>query len=359
MRILMVTSEWPTSDNPHHVPFVVRQVNFLRKAGVDIDVLSFRGARNPINYLRAWFRVQTALRRGVYDLVHAQWGQSAPTALPTRLPLVVTFRGGEGEGIVGDNGRYTFSGYVLRLVSSYVAWRADELIVVSSHMQQYIPRRRVHVIPSGLDFSRLLLIPRHEARQRLGLPTSKRLVLFVGNPAEARKRYALARDVVSRLKPTLDAELVLAWQLPHDVVPLYMNACDALLFVSMYEGSPNVVKEALACNLPIVSVDVGDVRERLSGVLGCVVCNTDHPKDLASALTDVLAAGRRTDGRRAVLALDERLLAERTIQVYRDAITGVGQFGSDESAVAVSREYAGTARSGSRSDGGVRSGQRV
>jgi teichuronic acid biosynthesis glycosyltransferase TuaC len=320
MRVLMITCEWPTPDKPHLVPFIVRQVEFLRKAGVDIDVFFFRGARNPFNYLRAWYRVQKKLRQGSYDLVHAQWGQSAPTALPTRLPLIVTFRGGEGEGIVGDDGTYTISGHVLRVVSSLAARRADELVVVSSHMRGYLPRRRVHVVPSGLDFSRLPLMAQQEARQQLGLSPSKRLVLFVGNPAEARKRYSLAREVVSRLDRSLDAELVVAWQVPHDLIPIYMNACDALLFVSMYEGSPNVIKEALACNLPIVSVVVGDVAERLSGVAGCTVSQDGDPGRLAAALAAVLKTNRRTEGRAAVLELSEDLLAKRMVQIYRLAV---------------------------------------
>ena len=322
LRVLMVTCEWPTtSNNPHAVPFVVRQVEFLRRAGVDVDVFPFRGARKPLNYLRAWYRVQQKLRRNSYDVIHAQWGQSAPTALPTRLPLVVTFRGGEGEGIVGDHGRYTLSGRVLRAVSAYVARRADELVVVSAHMQSYLPPRRVHVIPSGLDFSKLPLIDRQDARRELGLSASKRLVLFVGNPEESRKRYALAQDVVSRLDKSLDAELVVAWKVPHARVPLYMNACDALLFVSMYEGSPNVVKEALACNLPVVSVDVGDVAERLARVAGCRLCPDSDPGRLALALAEVLRANTRIDGRTAVRELDENLLAQRMLQVYRRAIS--------------------------------------
>ena len=202
MRILMVTCEWPDENSPHHVPFIVRQVDFLRRAGVDIDVFSFRGARNPMNYLRAWVGARRKLRNGGYDLVHAQWGQSAPTVLPTRLPLVVTFRGGEGEGIVGDDGSYTFSGQILRLVSAYVARRADELVVVSAHMREYLPLRRTHVIPSGLDFSRWPLMAKAEARRQLGLPQDKRLVLFAGNPAEARKRYQLASEVVSKSSGT-------------------------------------------------------------------------------------------------------------------------------------------------------------
>jgi glycosyltransferase involved in cell wall biosynthesis len=323
MRVLMITCEWPSPERPHQVPFIVRQVEFLRRAGVEIEVFSFRGARNPLNYLRAWCQVQRRLWTGQYDVIHAQWGQSVPTALPTRRPLVVTFRGGEGEGIVGDRGRlrgkYTISGVVLRLVSAFAAYRADELVIVSSHMRAYLPNRPVHVVPSGLDFSRLPLLPSEDARRQLGLPLSKRLVLFVGNPAEARKRYDLAREVVSRLEATLDAELVVAWQVPHDRVPIYMNACDALLFVSMYEGSPNVVKEALACNLPVVSVEVGDVAERLEGVAGCKVCHSADPDELAGALAEVLVANRRIEGRAAVLELDEALLAEKTIQIYRRA----------------------------------------
>ena len=81
LRVLMVTCEWPTtSNNPHAVPFIVRQVEFLRRAGAAVDVFPFRGARKPLNYLRAWYQVQQKLRRKSYDVIHAQWGQSAPTA---------------------------------------------------------------------------------------------------------------------------------------------------------------------------------------------------------------------------------------------------------------------------------------
>ena len=113
---------------------------------------------------------------------------------------------------------------------------------------------------------------------------------------------------------------------------------DALLFVSMYEGSPNVVKEALACNLPVVSVVVGDVAERLRGVTGCVVCDTSDPDQLASALADVLRRGQRTDGRATVRELDEEVLAQKMIEIYRLAMTGHSSAGTT-AAAAVARQW--------------------
>src|SRR3974377_274445 len=112
MRILMLTSVWPTQEHPERVPFVVRQVSFLRKQGIQIDVFCVDGRKNPLNYLRAWMKVQRRLARGSYDLIHAQWAQAAVPCLPARLPLVVSFRGSDVEGIVSARQRYAISGFV-------------------------------------------------------------------------------------------------------------------------------------------------------------------------------------------------------------------------------------------------------
>jgi glycosyltransferase involved in cell wall biosynthesis len=144
--------------------------------------------------------------------------------------------------------------------------------------------------------------------------------LFVGRPTLARKRHALARLAVERVDPALRAELVVGWGLPHADVPLYMNACDALVFTSLQEGSPNVVKEALACNLPVVSVAVGDVAERLAGVANCELCADDRPETIAAALERVLRRGGRCDGHRAVAPLAEEALTQQVIAVYRSVL---------------------------------------
>jgi glycosyltransferase involved in cell wall biosynthesis len=117
-------------------------------------------------------------------------------------------------------------------------------------------------------------------------------------------------------------ELVLGWGVPHDRMPYLMNAADALIFTSLQEGSPNAVKEALACNLPVVSVPVGDVAERLRGVSNCELVQEDDPDALATALERVLQRGGRSDGRTAVANLDERVIAQRVINVYTRAVRG-------------------------------------
>jgi glycosyltransferase involved in cell wall biosynthesis len=321
IRVLMITSAWPTPGGPRTTHFIKRQADFLQAAGVDVDVFHFRGAKRPDNYARAWLEARRRMRTNRYDIVHAQFGQSGLLALPRRLPLVVTFRGSDLHGIVGDDGRYTLAGRMLRVLSRFVARHADAVVLVSEHMAQLVRRPMpVTVLPSGLDLELFRPTPKDEARRRLGLHPAKRLVLFAANPGQARKRFALAERAVDLLRRDGDVELVVAWGVRHEEMPLYMSACDAMVFTSMQEGSPNVVKEALACDLPVVSVDVGDVSLRLAGIEGCEVCPDDAPESIAAALERVLRRGARVDSRRTVLELDERRLTQRLIELYRDVI---------------------------------------
>ena len=322
MKVLMITNGGPVAGQARTTVFLQRQADFLRRAGLDVDVFNFEGRQDVRRYARAWRDVQSRVRSGRFDLVHAQFGQSGVLAFPKRLPLVVTLRGDDIQGIIHDEqGTVKLKGKLLQRVSQWVAARADAVIVVSDHMRAFVnPRVPVYTVPSGLDFDMFRLIPRDEARRHLGLPPDTRLVLFAGNPDEARKRYAIARQAVDVLNQTLPADLVVAWGVQHAQMPYYMNACDALIFTSVQEGSPNVVKEALACNLPVVSVPVGDVAERLAGVEGCELCDDTRPAVLAAALERVLRSGRRSRGRAAVQHLDEKLLAPKVLNIYRSVL---------------------------------------
>lgn len=317
----MVTSDWLWNSWGGPAVFVARQAEFLRRAGVEVDLFPFRGSRRLGNYAGAWREVQRRLRHGSYDLVHAQFGQSGLTALPKRIPLVVTFRGDDLEGIIGESGRYVPAGWLLRLVSRTVSRQADAAIVVSAHMKRHLPSSvRAHVIPSGLDLEQFRPEPREQARARLGLPLEGRLVAFVGNPDLARKRYSLAQEAVAIVSRSIPTQLLVGWGKPHHEIVSLLNACDAMVFTSVQEGSPNAVKEALACNLPVVSVAVGDVALRLEGVKGCELCPDDRAETIAAALERVLRRGGRSEGRASVQDLDERFLTQRLIDIYRSVL---------------------------------------
>jgi glycosyltransferase involved in cell wall biosynthesis len=317
IRVLMVTSEWPTPERPFAVPFIEQQVDFLRRAGVHVDVFSFRGSQNPINYLKAWRRLRKEYEMGRYHIFHAQFGQSALLHWPSRLPLVVTFHGDDILGVKGADGRTTLGGRVLQRFLRFKSLRAAAVIIVSDQMRDHIPPRvPLNLLPTGVDLDSLPSMPNEEARRQLGLPLKERLVLFVGNPQDPYKRYELANQAVDILNKRLPARLILGWKKTHREILVLMQACDALVMTSYQEGSPTVIKEALACNLPIVSVAVGDVVLRLKGVEGCEVCAGSHPAIIAASLERVLRRGQRTNGRESVRELDEKVLAQKLIGIY-------------------------------------------
>src|SRR5205085_3572256 len=144
-----------------------------------------------------------------------------------------------------------------------------------------------------------------------------------GCPDLPRKGFALANAAVAHASAQMGEplELVSLWGVAPDRVALFMNACDVMVLTSYVEGSPNVVKEAMACNLPIVSVPVGDVPERLAGVAGCMICPHD-PVALGDALLQVLRDGRRTTGRCALQAmgLDQDAVARKILAIYEDVL---------------------------------------
>ena len=323
LQILMITSGWPRPDDPYGGLFVALQVRMLRSLGADVEVFAFRGALNPVRYLRAWLAVQRKLRQQQYDVLHAHYGQSGLLTLGRNRPLVLTFHGSDLQGIVGKHGRYTLTGEALRRLGQWIGRAAEEIIVVSADMTRFFPKREVHVLPVGVNFDLFVPMSQTDARRSLGLPSDRCLVLFAADPNVPAKRYHLAQQVMARLPidRQVTTDLLVTAGVSHEKMPVYMNACDALLLTSHHEGSPSVVKEALACNLPVVAVNVGDVRERIAGVDGCALCADDRPETIAAALEGVLARRQRLQGGRdAIRPFDERLLAQRVLAIYRSAM---------------------------------------
>jgi teichuronic acid biosynthesis glycosyltransferase TuaC len=323
IRVLMITSVWPSDSQPGLAPFLVEQVHSLRRNGIDVHMFPFWGNQDPVRYAMYWLKLHAECMFSQYDIIHAQFGQSGLIALPAKTPVVITFHGSDLQGWIGENGSYSLAGKVMQKASKWVAQYANQVIVVSEHLSRYLPAGLAfNVIPCGIDLSLFHPIPRKEARRQLNLPLDKNLVLFVGDPANPIKRYALAKQACDLIQREIDSKLIVVTDIPHNVMPIYMSACDVLIVTSKHEGSPTVIKEALACNLPIVSTDVGDVRERIGQLPGCEVCSSDDPQTIAAALDRVLSNTPVFDGRKVVENLELSVISQRIIQVYLRILEG-------------------------------------
>lgn len=309
MKVLVVTNMYPRPEAPSHGVFVGDQVESLRRLGVDVDVLFMNGRANKLNYLAAYPRLWRQLRTKKYDVIHAHYIFSGLVARgQIGTPVVLTHHGPEVF--------MTWERHVCRVATPWF----DKVIMVSQEMVDRLGYEKSFVIPCGVSFERFKPVPKEEARAHLGLPQDKKLVLWAGEPFRPEKRWDIVEETMRRLKSEdPDVDLLLAAGRPHDDVPLYMNASDVLLLVSDAEGSPMVVKEAMACNVPVVSTATGDVAAVIGGTEGCHI-TTQDPADVVARLKLALAFGRRTTGREAVSHMELDAISRRIIAVYEDAI---------------------------------------
>ena len=311
MKVLVVTNMYPTAKTPAVGTFVYDQVSSLRRAGVCIDVLHVNGRDDTWNYIRGFFRFWRVLSRHKYDLVHAHYVLTGVIARAQwGLPVVLTHHGPEVLGYP------RWQTWLAKLVTPLF----DEVIYVSEQMRRALHDDDGWVIPCGIDLDAFARVPRDEARATLGLPPDKPLVLWAGEHWRPEKRFTLVEQAIASLKQSLpDAELVLLSRRPHELVPTYMSACDSLVLTSALEGSPMVVKEAMACDLPVVSVQVGDVPDVIDGTAGCAIVDGE-PGQIALRLADVLRQRERTDGRARVHRFARDRIAAAIVDVYRHAI---------------------------------------
>jgi glycosyltransferase involved in cell wall biosynthesis len=321
MRVLLLTNMYPTPEHPANGIFVHAQVESLRALGIEFELLVVDGRGSRCNYLRAIAEVRRRAARCGFDLIHAHHGLSGFIAVQQRhKPVAVTFVGSDVLGTPTREGRVTLRGRLQPILARHAARRAQRVIVVSRQLGERLEGlgHRPEIIPMGVDLK--LFQPRDEqaARSRLGLDDGRPRVLFAGRVGAAVKRFELAREAVEMLRrkrPEVELH-VMSGQAPYEEVVDAMNACGCLLLTSRHEGSPQVVKEAMACNLPVVSTRVGDVEERFGGLPGHFLVEPDAAA-IADALEKALAHGR-TAGRERMRELDLPAIAARVYRVYQE-----------------------------------------
>lgn len=323
LRVLVVTNLWPTPANPGLGVFVRRELESLAKLGVNFDVYFINGTSSKWAYLRAALKMLALnFQKRDFDLIHAYAGHSALVAsLQWRYPILASYLGYEVHGETLPDDRMTVKTRLEAIVFRHLTHRLARTITMSERMDATLParvRRRSEIVPTaGIDRGSFFPLERTAARRKLGWSQEEIVVMFSGDPDLPEKRFFLAEEVCRRVGPAVqNLSLRTCWGVHPDEVPLWMNAADVLLVTSAGEGSPNVVKEAMACNLPIVSVDVGDVAAVVAGTDRCEVTSSD-PVALAAALARILAGvPARTDGRKRSEGLALERVAERLLSIY-------------------------------------------
>lgn len=324
MRVLLVTNMYPSHERPHWGAFVHSQVQSLEKLGVDITLYEIKGWRSSWNYARALRELPTVARRNRFQVVHAHYGLSGAAVVRVQdVPIVVSFCGDDLLGRTDEAGRITIKSRLLVRLSHVAARRADGVIVKSDEMRRRLPEiERVEVIPNGVDLSLFAPVSREDARRQLGWPASGSILLFAGSREEPRKNWPLACEVERRLQASgRDVRLVSMYDRPQHDVALAMNAADILLLPSYHEGSPNVVKEAMAVGLPVVAAPVGDCLERLQGCSPSVVV-ARNPEAFSDAAAAILSTVRRSNGRALVEPLELSRVASHVLAVYHRVLPG-------------------------------------
>jgi teichuronic acid biosynthesis glycosyltransferase TuaC len=328
-EVLVITSGWPNEQRKAYCVFIKRQVESLIELGVRCDVLFIRGYRSPLAYPLAALRLLrwSLSKNHHFRLVHAHGGEAAlVAACYRRAPLLVSYLGSDLLGSPRADGVVNLIGRIRRMVFRQHARLAARTITKSYEMETVLPasvRARNTVLPNGVDTRLFRPIDRAAARQALGWEMNRRTVLFAANPSVARKRYWLAEAAVERARSMLpDLHLHVAHDVTPDRMPLLMNAADCLLLTSSIEGSPNVVKEALMCNLPVVATRAGDVAELLAGVAPSSVCDASKTS-LSEAMVECLRQPRRSNGREVSGRLDARVVADSLLHVYKQLAPGL------------------------------------
>jgi teichuronic acid biosynthesis glycosyltransferase TuaC len=310
VRVLVVTNFEPDASAPQRGRWVHDQIDEIRRHGVEIEVFGFPpGSRR---YIPATRRLRRLLRRERFDLVHAHYGLPGWCALLAGArPLIVSFHGTDvRHGVVGP-------------LSRRLAWRADLVAAVSRALfapedgRPGLPRvPGSAVLPCGPDLGRFRPLPRSEARRALGLDPGGRYLLFPADPSRPEKRA----DRAVALAAAAGAELLTGGAIDPEEMPLWVNAANAVLVTSDYEGFGLACLEALACDVPVLSTPVGIAPFALGGVAGALCARFDLAAWSAAVRPHLEAPDPRIEGASRAAPLSAARMAERTIVAYREVL---------------------------------------
>ena len=343
MKVLIVASD----KGNKFAPFIEEQIVALQQEGVQIIRYGVTG-KGITGYLRELPALRRLIRAERPDIVHAHFGLSGLLANLQRLvPVVTTYHGSDIN--VPKILRLSKIAMRLSAFNIFVSKRNVSIALSPNRLIASRLQKRYALLPCGVNLTNDQLLSRSDARAALGIADDAKIILFAGAFSNAVKDPILAQEALKEanhiitqsrkevdLRETLsklslnnnfsdsegELELKELKGFSRSQVNQLMCAANCLLLTSRTEGSPQVIKEAMACGCPIVSVDVGDVAERVSGVEGCYIVRTREPKDIAQALLEALAFNGRTNGRERILemGLSNEQVAKQLLRIYEQLL---------------------------------------
>jgi glycosyltransferase involved in cell wall biosynthesis len=300
-RVLFVCS----GNNGEIKPFIKEQADSLKKHNVKIDYFIIRG-KGIFGYFKNIHLLKKQIKLLNIELIHAHYGLSGFLSIFQRgVPVVITFHGSD------------INIWWVKLFSSLASRLSAKSIFVSEKLANRLKVKNRVIIPCGIDIEMFKEIEKHSARKRLGLNSNKNIILFASYFNNKVKNYQLAKKAMELIDN--DHQVIELKGYNREELNLLLNAADLLLLTSISEGSPQIIKEAMACNCPIVATDVGDIKEVISDTEGCYITSF-NPEDVANKIKHVLGVKKRTNGRKNIMKLDIKKIAEKIIFIYEEIL---------------------------------------
>jgi glycosyltransferase involved in cell wall biosynthesis len=285
-----------------HQAFIYEQVESLKKMDPNLEFEYFFIEKSGVSgYLKSWLKLR---KQSKCDLIHAHGGLPALlSVLIFREPVISTFHGSD------------VNLKKIRIFSAFAALLSNKSIYVSKYLQKKsLIRSRSSVIPCGVDLDLFKPMDRDLCCIKLGLPPENRYLLFASAFSNPVKNYSLLEKALEHWPDEAPTVLELKG-ISREMVPIYMNAANVCVLTSLSEGSPQFVKEALACNRPLVSTAVGDVTELIDGSMNCRITKFD-PEDLCKQITDLIKE-EKSDGRKNMVNYNVYTIASQIINLYK------------------------------------------
>ena len=304
---------YPSPESPYYGIFVKEQIDSIAKlfSDIQVEVFFINGKKGGLQYLMSIFTINYKLLSEKYDLIHIHYGLSGLFLLFNpfvKTPVAVTFHGGD----IQKEQNKPIQNYVSRAV----ARRSSLSIILNDNMRNIAEKLSTKTvrIPCGVDTDIFTSgIITHDK--------SVYTVVFPGDITRVVKNYHLFQKVIELTEEKLERKIKtieLKGMTRSEVAEVLQNS-DALLMTSISEGSPQVIKEAMACSTPVVSTDVGDVSVLLEGVNNCHVLKSSAPEDLSNVLVEILKSNNRSLNSRDVIfhkSLDQKSIAKSVYKHY-------------------------------------------